>query len=456
MNSEKFHPLLRRQIKRLKLENQESVRVNEFIRLVSDSYFQFDSDRLLLERAMDLSAEEVNLSKEKAEEGARAKSKFLANMSHEIRTPMNGILGMAELLLESNLNDEQKDLANTIRDSGECLLAIVNDILDFSKIEAGKIELIPEPFELYTCLERCKRLFQKRLELGVIAFIIEVHRNIPEKLIGDSGRLSQILINLIGNSVKFTPSGGAIMLLVEPIDLRDDKITLNFHVSDTGIGIHPEDQQHIFDAFSQAARTDMRKYGGTGLGLTISTQLVKLMGGEIALTSVPGKGTRFSFSASFAPSFEKQKKQEQAPNEVLSDSNLTIGQLNILAAEDNSVNQLLIKRFLGNRGHKVTVAQNGKEVIELFSNANFDLILMDIQMPEIDGIAATKEIRAMQDPSKAKIPIIALTANALVGDREHYISQGMDNYIAKPFNADSLMSVISHTIVRHTSASEEV
>jgi len=396
--------------------------------------------KIELERSRAHYQQQLIAATREAQEAKGMQEQFLANMSHEIRTPMNGIQGMTNLLLETSLSDPQKEFVDIIKRSADNLLVIINDILDFSKIKAGKLTIEKIDFRLKDVLDNVKAVFNHRVKKKGLLMQLEIDTHIPPLLKGDPHRLNQVLINLIGNAIKFTDKG-SIQVNVSLRERTAEHIELLFTVADTGIGIPADRIPDIFDNFSQAGLDISRKYGGTGLGLAICKQLLQLQGGSISLSSEEGKGSVFSFRIAYGHSQREEPGAVAAVATGMSDHSQLLAGWKFLVAEDNEVNQKLVEYVLTKAGGIVQLANNGLEAVNLLrQDASYDLIIMDLQMPEMDGYGATKIIR---DEMQLQTPIIAMTATALVGEQVRCLDAGIDEYMTKPFDFKELYKTIN-------------
>ncbi len=392
---------------------------------------------------------ELRRANQELQEASRLKSEFLANMSHELRTPMNAIIGFSDLLCESTLTPEQADFARTIKQSGDGLLSLINDILDFSKIEAGKLDIAQEPFHLPDTVKNVAAMFTKAAKDKGVSFLYEIAPEVPAHLIGDGHRLKQVLINLAGNAMKFTREG-EVTIRVDLTHTHNGQRIVGFRVSDTGIGIPFDKQAAVFDKFTQADGSITRNYGGTGLGLAITCQLVSLMGGHVTLCSEVGKGSTFAFSLPFQVAGQDEAQTPAAVTAAPADG----PGLRILLVEDNPVNQKLAAVLVKREGCEVSVAADGLKALEALQVETFDLILMDLQMPNMDGMEATRRIRALEGDNEARrdyqglrgrtvpLPIVGLSAHARKEEADAAKAAGMDDFLTKPIVRAKLVELI--------------
>ncbi|MFL5764064.1 MAG: response regulator [Bacteroidia bacterium] len=387
-------------------------------------------------------------AKKDLEETMKVKEQFLANMSHEIRTPMNAIVGFTDILLKTSLSPEQKQYIEAIKTSGDNLLVIINDILDFSKMQSGKFSFEKIDLSLSQLISTLTELMLPKSMEKNIRLSTKIEKDVPDRLIGDPTRLNQILLNLVGNAIKFTEKG-EVKVRVELISETDEDVDIRFSVSDTGIGIEEKKLNTVFEEFTQERNETTRKYGGTGLGLTIAKQLVELQGGSMSVKSKVGEGSTFTFNLKFRKNLGKSTKVDKAGNG--DEVEEKVEGLNILLVEDNLLNQILAKKVLTDWNWNVELAENGLIALEKLRAQDFDVILMDIQLPEMDGYEATRQIRSTFRDPKSLTPIIAMTAHAMSGEAEKCHKAGMDDYISKPFDPKVLYSKVIENIKKNNS-----
>ena len=413
----------------MQINQKSNDEIGELIAGINDMLSQIEKQNLAL-----------RLAKEQAERSVKIKEEFLANMSHEIRTPMNAIMGITDLILDTKTTEKQSEYLKLIKKSSDNLLVIINDILDFSKMEAGKVEFENSEFSLVELTNGIISMIQFKIDKKEIKVLTEFAENVPEYIIGDQVRLNQILTNLLDNAVKFTEKG-SITLKIKQTNETETVTTLQFSVTDTGIGIEKEKFETIFYSFNQASSSTTRKFGGSGLGLTISKQLIELQGGQINLQSQPGVGSTFKFNLTFKKSTGENSKKEKLRKELKTIESKT-EKFYVLIVDDNNINQLLVSTILKKKNYTFDIAENGQEAVEKILLNDYDVVLMDLHMPIMDGYLASSIIRNDLPENKRNVPIIALTAAAIKGEKEKCFSIGMNEYISKPFKSEDLIEKI--------------
>ncbi len=435
---EEKNELIKKNQEDLKEQNEELQAAEEELRQNNEQLMVLNENAYSQNEIILKQRDLLEQEKQKAIDASKYKSLFLANMSHEIRTPLNGIIGMADILKESKLNSEQQKQLDIINISGNSLLSIVNDILDYSKIEANQLELECIPFNLYNEIESVNKMLGLKADSKGLELSYSIHPDTPKYIEGDALRIKQILINYCNNSLKFTEKG-FVNIDIKPLKVEKDQVTIKFSVKDTGMGISKENQKKLFSDFIQVDASTTRKFGGTGLGLSISKKLSHMMGGEVGLESELGKGSTFWFTGVYK--IVSSSNITQTKKDAIKE---TIKSLKILLVEDNLINQKVASHSIKKNGHQLDIANDGIEAVKKFEDNEYDLILMDIQMPNMNGYEATQAIRKIeQEENKKAIKIIAMTANALKGEREKCLELGMDGYLSKPFKQEALVNVIN-------------
>jgi signal transduction histidine kinase/CheY-like chemotaxis protein len=394
---------------------------------------------------------EVEQARLLAVQASQAKSEFLANISHEVRTPLNALMGLTRLLMDSPLNQEQKSWLDLMDSSAHALLGLLNDVLDLSRIEAGKLDIEQVRFDLHETLETVGALYAQQARAKPLDWSLEIAPGLPRKMLGDPGRLRQVLGNLLSNALKFTPRGGRIRITAALSSTADAAPQLQLQVQDSGVGISPRQQATIFDAFTQADASTARRYGGSGLGLAICSRLVTLMGGRISLQSALGQGSSFTVTLPLGEAAGADSGPLSAPAELheLAEAGDRFAGLCVLVAEDHPVNELLMTQLLKRLGCVVRVARDGQQALEQWAKGGVDIVLMDVQMPGTNGLQSTRLIRDHESrQGLPHTPIVAVTANAMNGDREICMAAGMDGYTAKPVSPQALMHAMDHALLR--------
>ncbi len=422
---------------------------------VVSKFIEFDNESARLISIYDITEvkryqEELIAARSEAEKSKELQSQFLSNMSHEIRTPMNGIVGITRILQNTEMDDEQRRYLNAIQRSSENLMVIINDILDFSKIEAGKIIIEHSRFDLRDLLNSVQEILAVKAVEQDIYLDVNVSDAIPQFVVGDPVRLNQILINLAGNAIKFTNEGG-VTIRVSETQHSENKVGICFEIRDTGIGIAPEQQEHIFQSFAQASASTTRTHGGTGLGLTISRQLIELQDGQLWIESEVGKGSTFYVELEYEIAREDRSLEPEPEASCASNTRILeeLNGINVLLVEDHPINQMLALKVLGDWDFQVDVAENGRIALDMVGSKAYDLILMDISMPEMDGYDATRAIRSGRFCHNPDVPIIAMTASALIGENQKCFRAGMNDYITKPFDPQHLLEKIFHQLIHY-------